>query len=137
MSIDRRSFSAGVLSIATLAGNAAALPPGDRRMYGLISKIVAQPGHRDQLAKILLEAVAGDALPGCLSYIVAVDSSDSNSLWVTEVWQSREDHAASLALPSLKAAMNKGRNLIASFSRIAETTPVGGLDVRSRHLPDR
>ena len=100
-------------------------------MYGLISKIVAQPGHRDKLAKILLEAVAGDALPGCLSYIVAVDSSDSNSLWVTEVWQSREDHAASLALPSLKAAMNKGRNLIASFSRIAETTPVGGLDVDS------
>jgi quinol monooxygenase YgiN len=136
MDVDRRSFSAGALAMATLAGNAAALPSGDSKMYGLISKIVAQPGHRDQLAMILLEGVTVDALPGCLSYIVAVDPSDANSLWVTEVWRSRDYHAASLALPSVKAEMNKGRNLIASFSRIAETTPVGGLDVRSKHLPD-
>jgi quinol monooxygenase YgiN len=41
-------------------------------MYGLIGKIIARPGDRDELIAILLEGSGG--MPGCLSYVVAKDS---------------------------------------------------------------
>lgn len=40
-------------------------------MYGLIGKMTAGPGQRDALAAILLEGT--DAMPGCLSYVIAAD----------------------------------------------------------------
>lgn len=93
-------------------------------MYGLIAKMTAQPGHRDELVKILIEGVSG--LPGCLSYIVAVDPSEPEAIWITEAWQSKEAHSASLALPSVRDAISRGRPMIAGMSRVAETAPTGG-----------
>lgn len=93
-------------------------------MYGLIGKMIAAPGQRDALMAILLEGVAG--MPGCLSYIVAKDPADADALWITEVWDSRASHAASLDLPSVKAAIAKGRPLITGFGERFETEPVGG-----------
>ena len=94
-------------------------------MYGLIGKINATPGQRDALAAILLQS--GDAMPGCLSYIVAADPADANALWITEVWESQASHQASLSLPAVQAAIAKGRPLIAGFSNRAETQPLGGI----------
>ena len=93
-------------------------------MYGLIGKMIAAPGRRDALMAILLEGVSG--MPSCLSYIVAKNPTDSNDLWITEVWDSQASHAASLDLPSVKAAIAKGRPLIAGFGERFETEPVGG-----------
>ena len=93
-------------------------------MYGLIGRIEAVPGQRDALASILIEGVSG--MPGCLSYVVARDPESEESLWVTEVWDSRESHGASLALPSVQEAIEKGRPLIAGFSQRTETQPIGG-----------
>jgi quinol monooxygenase YgiN len=93
-------------------------------MYGLIAKITATAGQRDALAAILLEGT--QSMPGCLSYVVAVDASDPDALWVSEVWDSQASHQASLKLPSVQAAIAKGRPLIAGFSNRVETTPLGG-----------
>ena len=93
-------------------------------MYGLVGKMSTVPGQRDTLADILLEGLVG--MPGCLSYVVAQDPADPNLLWITEVWNSLEAHAASLSLPSVQGAIVKGRPLIAGMERVAETTPVGG-----------
>jgi quinol monooxygenase YgiN len=93
-------------------------------MYGLISKIKAQPGQRDALAAILLDGTV--AMPGCLSYVVAIDPKDPDALWVTEVWDNQASHKASLALPSVKQAIAKGRPLIAGFGERFETNPLGG-----------
>jgi quinol monooxygenase YgiN len=93
-------------------------------MYGLIGKMIAQPGQRDALAAILVEGVAG--MPGCLSYVVANDPQQAELIWITEVWDSQEAHAASLALPSVRDAITKGRPLIAGMERVTETVPVGG-----------
>ena len=93
-------------------------------MYGLIGKMAVVPGKRDAFIAILLEGT--DAMPGCLSYIVAKDPADEDALWITEVWQSEADHAASLALPSVKSAIAKGRSLIAGFGERFVTNPVGG-----------
>lgn len=93
-------------------------------MYGLIGRIEVIPDKRDALAAILVEGVAG--MPGCLSYVVAKDSENPDSLWVTEVWDSEESHAASLSLPSVQAAIRAGRPMIAGFSQRTETLPIGG-----------
>jgi quinol monooxygenase YgiN len=93
-------------------------------MYGLIGKVSAIGGQRDALAAILLEGTG--AMPGCLSYVIATDPSDADALWITEVWDSAESHRASLELPAVKAAIAKGRPLIAGFSNRVETVPLGG-----------
>lgn len=93
-------------------------------MYGLIGKITAAAGRRDDLARILLEGTGG--MPGCLSYIVAEDPAEADALWITEVWDSQASHQASLKLPAVQAAIAKGRPLIAGFSNRIETVPLGG-----------
>ena len=93
-------------------------------MYGLIGKMTAVAGQRDALAAILLDGT--QAMPGCLSYVIARDPADDNALWITEVWDSQASHKASLSLLSVQAAIAKGRPLIAGFSNRVETEPVGG-----------
>ena len=100
-------------------------------MYGLIGRILATPGKRDELAAILVPGEGG--MPGCLSYIVATDPQNPDALWVTEVWDDREPHhRASLKLPAVQAAIAKGRPLIAGFDNRVETEVLGGIGLPVR-----
>ena len=94
-------------------------------MYGLIGRIRAVPGKRDELLAVLTGGTGN--MPGCLSYVVATDPTDADCLWVTEVWDSREAHRASLQLPEAQAPIAKGRPLIDRFDSQVETTPVAGI----------
>jgi len=94
-------------------------------MYGLIGKMNAAPGQRDALIAILLEGTA--KMPGCLSYIVAKDTTDANAIWITEVWDAEASHQASLALPAVQAAIAKARPMITGFGERFITTPLGGV----------
>jgi len=93
-------------------------------MYGLISKINTVPGQRDALVAILLEGT--QAMPGCISYVIASDPADDNAVWITEVWDSQASHHASLSLPAVQAAIARGRAVIAGFDSRVETVPIGG-----------
>lgn len=93
-------------------------------MYGLIGKITAKAGKREELIEILLEGTT--EMPGCLSYIISKDLADENTIWVTEVWDEKESHKSSLLLPSVQEAVTKGRPLIAEFGEQIETQPAGG-----------
>jgi quinol monooxygenase YgiN len=97
--------------------------------FGLIGMIRAHPGKGDALAEVLLDAAdrMRDSVQGCESYVIARAPDDPDAIWVTEVWESREAHAASLTLDSVKAAIERGRPLIAGFSERVETIPLGGL----------
>lgn len=93
-------------------------------MYGLIGKILAKPGCREELVETLMAST--ESMPGCRSYVVAIDPRDENGVWVTEVWDSAEAHAASLQLPSVQAAIAKAKPIIAGFGERFETEPRGG-----------
>jgi quinol monooxygenase YgiN len=125
MRIDRRDFTAlsGAAVLAALVPGCASVPEGSK-MYGLIGKATCVAGKRDEFIAILLEDVG--TMPGCLSYVVARDPKDPDALWITEVWDSKESHAASLQLPAVRAAITKGRPLIANFGEQIVTEPVGG-----------
>jgi quinol monooxygenase YgiN len=96
-------------------------------MYGLIGKMTAVSEQRDALIAILLAGVAD--MPGCLSYVVAKDPADVNTIWITEVWDSQASHDASLSLPAVQQTIAQGRPLIADFSESIVTEPVGGYGI--------
>ena len=125
MPLTRRSV---VISAATATMAPAALTTTSnsekQSMYGLIAKMKCASGQRDSLISILLEEVSG--MPGCLSYVVAKDPTDPDSLWITEAWESQDMHKASLSLPSVQAAITKARPIMAGFGERFETQPVGG-----------
>ena len=108
-------------------------PPIEKydNMYGLIGKMKAVEGERDALIAILLEGV--HEMPGCLSYVVSRDPTDRDTIWITEVWDRKESHAASLSLPAVRSAIEKGRKLIAEFESGIETEPVGGHGLTFEH----
>ncbi len=93
-------------------------------MYGLIGKMKTVPGHRDEVVALLREGTG--AMPGCLSYVIALDPTDAHAIWITEAWDSAESHRASLGLPAVQAAIARARPLIAGFGERFETVPVGG-----------
>lgn len=93
-------------------------------MYGIIGKMIAHDGKRDELIAILLDGTKD--MPGCMSYVISKDLSEENALWITEVWENQESHAASLSLEAVKQAISKGKPLIAGFGERFETMPVGG-----------
>lgn len=94
-------------------------------MYGLIGKMRAVPGKRDELISIMMKGTG--KMPGCLSYIIAKDPADENAIWITEVWDGQESHQASLTLPAVQQTITAARPLIAGFGERFETLPVGGV----------
>jgi quinol monooxygenase YgiN len=129
---DRRTFLytmaaclIGGPSRVTASPRAAQEKPG---MFGLIGKMTAVAGQRDALIAILLDGTG--EMPGCLSYVVARDVNDEHAIWITEVWDSPDSHKASLSLPSVRAAIQKGKPLIAGFGDQVTTMPVGGYGLR-------
>lgn len=90
--------------------------------YGLIGQMLAQPGQRAVLAAILAEGT--DAMPGNIAYLIGEDSANADALWIVELWTDKDAHAASLALPPVRAAIKRGRPLIAGFGTRAEFKPV-------------
>lgn len=93
-------------------------------MYGIIGRMIAAEGRRDELIAILLEGTR--QMPGCLSYVVAKDGGDPRGIWITEVWTDRASHEASLQLPGVREAIGRGKPLIAKFAERFVTEPVGG-----------
>jgi len=100
-------------------------------MWGLIAKVTLLPGKRDEMIEILKDSAGG--MPGCLSYVVAKDATDENTIWVSEVWDSMASHDASLCLPAVKKAIPRGKAIVSKFERIAVTSPSWGPEWAASH----
>jgi quinol monooxygenase YgiN len=127
--IDRRTFLEQIGAVAltpVLTGSQEA-----NSMWGLIAKLTLLPGKRDEMIEILKESAAD--MPGCLSYVVAKDAADENTIWVTEVWDSMSSHDASLSLPAVKNAIPRGKAIASNFEKIAVTSPVWGAGLPAAH----
>ena len=96
-------------------------------MYGIIGKIIANPGERDNLIGILLGGTQD--MPGCIQYVVSKDAEEDDALWITEFWKDQESHQASMSLPSVQEAIALGKPLIARFAERHTVEPVGGLGI--------
>lgn len=124
MTTRRDILVSGGVVLSAIAFPAVATNTNGASMYGLIGNMKAVAGQRDALLAILLENTG--AMPGCLSYVVAEDPKDPDGIWVSEAWDSVASHKASLAIPSVRDAIERARPLIAGFGQYIETRPVGG-----------
>jgi quinol monooxygenase YgiN len=92
-------------------------------MYLLHGKLTAKTGQQEELSKILLDASKLVSIAkGCKVYVIGKDESDPNSVYVTEIWDSKDDHDNSLnvegvrelimkAMPILDGQPKKGQEL--------------------------
>src|SRR4051794_32288893 len=88
-------------------------------MFMLHGRLAARAGRRDELLAILSEGQDNDRMPGCRLYLVAVDDADADGVWVTEVWESEDAHAASLNLRRVKEQISRAMPILdtAGFKR--------------------
>jgi quinol monooxygenase YgiN len=88
-------------------------------MFMLHGRLAAKPGKRDELLAILSEGEQEELMPGCRLYLVAVDDTDADGVWVTEVWESEEAHTASLQLERVKQQIARAMPILdtAGFKR--------------------
>jgi quinol monooxygenase YgiN len=83
---------------------------------GLCGIMMAHPGQRGALLAELLQAAnLVTDLPGCEGWIANTVPDSPDAIWVTEVWRSEADHAASRANDAVKAIIARARPLIAGF----------------------
>lgn len=76
-------------------------------------KLSAKQGQGAALEQILLRAAKTvESAQGCRMYLISKDKQDADSVWVTEVWSSKEDHDNSLKLDSVRAVIMQAMPII-------------------------
>lgn len=96
-------------------------------MYGLITRLLARPGRRDELALMLLDPSI--RRHGCHSYVVAHDLEHSDGLWVTEVWGDAATHQSWSRDMRDSGVWRPVHGLIATMDDPILTRPLGGVGV--------
>ena len=82
-------------------------------MYLLHGKLNAKKGHTEELATILLEAskIISTA-KGCKVYAIGKDTNDLEAVYVTEIWESKEDHDNSLNVDGVRELITKAMPIL-------------------------
>lgn len=100
--------------------------------YLLHGKLTAKEGLVDDLESILKEAssLVRKSAKGCKIYIVSRENNNLNDVFITEVWDSKEDHDNSLKIDEVRNLIMKAIPLIdGQPTKGQEFEIVGGLDV--------
>lgn len=99
--------------------------------YGLTGSIIAAPGRRDELRAMLVDSATRimPGVDGCRAYVVGVRVDQPDAVWVTEIWDSAEQHMASLQVPEIAELIARARALIAGMGERIELALDGG------HIP--
>ncbi|MBJ6118805.1 antibiotic biosynthesis monooxygenase [Pontibacter sp. BT310] len=96
--------------------------------YGLHGKLTAQQGKGDELAAILLQASELlKTAKGCHLYVISKDHQNADTVWIYEVWDSKEDHDNSLQLTGVRELIGKAIPILAGQpEKGVEFTVLGG-----------
>lgn len=100
-------------------------------MYLLHGKLTAKAGKTDELAQILLEASQLVATAqGCKMYAISKDAKEPNSVFVTEIWETKADHDNSLNVPGVRELIGKAMPILDGMpSKGQELEILGGAGV--------
>ena len=99
-----------------------------REFFGLHGTIRAKTGKRDALLAVLVEASKGaPRMPGCRLYVVSLVPDDPDAVAVTEIWDDKASHDASLTLESVRETIGRARPLIAGGGTSTTFRPVAGV----------
>ena len=83
------------------------------KKYFLHGNLVAKEGMTDKLTSILLDASAlVSTAKGCVLYVIGRDPKDQHSVWVTEIWETKEDHDNSLKVAGVRELISQAVPLL-------------------------
>lgn len=99
--------------------------------YLLHGKLIAKPGHRDELADILIQAShLVSTAKGCKLYVIGKEANDANSVYVTEIWDTKEDHGNSLKVEGVRELIMKAMPLLdGQPTKGQEIEIIGGIGI--------
>ncbi|AGZ44344.1 putative quinol monooxygenase [Actinoplanes friuliensis] len=95
--------------------------------FGYLATMRTKPGHRDDVVKILVSGEDGLRAAGCRLYAVGVSDDDPDLIWINEIWESEQHHAASLQLPETRAAIAQAMPMLTGDFTGQALTVVGGV----------
>ncbi|MBC7485577.1 MAG: antibiotic biosynthesis monooxygenase [Cytophagaceae bacterium] len=100
--------------------------------YLLHGKLTAKQGSGEQLSAILLQAAQLiSAVKGCQVYLISKDTQDKETTWVTEVWDSKEDHDNSLKLENVRVLIGQAMPILDGMPQKGQELEVlGGLGIK-------
>ena len=101
--------------LSLTSGNSQTATSNEEHMehYLLHGKLVAKEGQSEQLANILLRASELVATAkGCIYYVVSRNPEEPQAVYVTEIWESKEDHANSLHVEGVKELITEAMPLL-------------------------
>lgn len=82
-------------------------------MYLLHGKLQAKPNQANELADILLDASKlVSTAKGCKLYVIGKDENEPNSVYVTEIWDSKDDHDNSLKVEGVRELIMKAMPIL-------------------------
>jgi len=101
-------------------------------LYGLHGNLVAKEGKGKELSNILLDASAlMKSAKGCHLYAVSIDNRNPNEVWITEIWESKEDHDNSLNVPGVKELIGKAIPILERNPQKGQELEIlGGLGIK-------
>jgi len=83
--------------------------------YGLSVKFISTENNGQKLSSILLKASQlVSSAKGCQLYLVSLDNEEPDTVWTTEIWDSREDHDNSLKVIGVKELISQAMPLLAA-----------------------
>jgi quinol monooxygenase YgiN len=81
--------------------------------FGMQAVLIAAEGKGDELANFMLEASETvSKMDGCILYLVQQSLTDNSKVLVTELWDNKESHAASLTNEAVRAIIMKAKPII-------------------------
>ena len=82
-------------------------------MYLLQGKLNAKEGKAEDLANILLEASKlVSTAKGCKLYVIGKDKVEQNAVYITEIWDTKQDHDDSLKVEGVRALIMKAMPIL-------------------------
>ncbi len=88
----------------------------DPMTFANVGRLGVKPGYRDRLIEILTRPSSDMGELGCLLYEVGVNDEQPDFVFVSELWESADAHAASLELESVRAAIAEAMPLLSGES---------------------
>jgi quinol monooxygenase YgiN len=82
--------------------------------YLFQGKLIAKPGLLDQLTEIMLQASKMILVKakGCQLYAVGQSEQEDNTVYITEIWDSKQDHDLSLSVAGVKELISQAIPLL-------------------------
>ena len=95
--------------------------------YAYFGSFRAKEGKRDTVAKLWKEAaIQLKKNADCLEYIISTSDEDSNTVWLWQVWTSREAHDKSIQEEYAQNIIRKATPFIESYGKHLDLIIVGG-----------